>query len=880
MTSESNHRFQQLKQLYDELSNLPDSAKPLRSAELEKTQPVLWQELQSLLEAQWPDILKAHSVADFLPAKPPETLSLPTAGELIDERYRIRDKIGSGARSTVFLGSDERLGNNLVALKFFHQSRGIEQSAIRAEISALARIRHSGVSGMVDAGVWHESTAYLVQQYWQGRTLRERLQDGPIAPAEALRILEKTAEILEAAHRVGVLHLDLKPENIILTGDGEVRVVDFGTAPFSAQTQNGPTGTPGYLAPEQLDGQPSEQSDVYALAKIAAELLDRADRRLRRALQQGWAPEASQRPANPRHFVERLRRAQQPLPRIAWIVAAALGIVLALGLTWSARRENTKSADVAFAQLTSLKGVEFNPVFSPDGNWLYFLQAENPRSPRRIMRRSLRGEVYETVSRQEAHYSNLAISPDNRWLAFAVRDGSLPELILRDMLTGAEKQIYRGYLDSVVFGPDATWLILGLTDENDRLGRIVRLNLRTGRIEDDLHLNGQRYFAGEVGISSDGRKLAFKRRTGPIADELLWVAIDERGQPTGQPTLLVPAEEKLYTPYWSPDGSTIYFLRGNLRQKQLSRVTLAGARQKVPAAGDTLGDLAVCPQTGRIAVVREREDSDVWRVRLPTPPAPGESALERIHPSTAMDAEPRYSPDGQQIAMISDRNGQEQLYLADRRSGDLRQLTRVKQTDKAGVFWLAGRGPLMFARTDLALPGISAIPGEQAAYSVPGGIRVAGVSRDGRWLYTNSEDSTQPNLEKVSLDGTRREAMGAIPAAVVKEGDDGRTIFWAKRSAGDGLYYRRQGGDSHKILPRLVRRNLFAFAQGWLYYVAPDPELGLYAKRVQDAQTVQVLKLDKMPGWGMDVTPDGRELLITLMDYSDADIFLTNAGAW
>lgn len=867
-------RYQKLKQLYDSFGSLPEEARAIYLEELEKKDPVLKAELLDLMEAKWPNLLKAQSVAEFLPTGIDHSLLLPTPGELIDGRYRIRESIGGGATSTVLLGWDEKLGRNPVALKFFHRASRLVNASLEREIAALARISHSGVSGMVDAGQWRGEFNYLVQQYWEGKTLRERLAEGPLEKSLALDILEETAEILEAAHQAGVLHLDLKPENIILTKDKRVRVVDFGAAQFGAQTQGGIVGTPGYQAPEQLEGKPSAKSDVFALARIAGELLDSEHPELRKVLSRGLAVNEAERLARPREFTAAIRVALRPSPYKKYALAGLFIAAALVSLFWMLRWENRSSKLLTFRQFTTQRGVEFNPDFSPDGVWIYFLQAENPRSPRRIMRKSLSDGAEEVVRAEQAHYSNLRLSPDNRWLAFVLRDGDLPELWIREIATGKESSKYRGYLDSLCFGPDSAWMILSVADEIEQRARLARLDLRSGQMEEFPHLNRERSYSGEVDISPDGRKLVFKRRVSKLADELLWVGLDAQGRPLGQPQMLVAAENLLYTPRWDPSGRSIYFMQGDLRRRSLWRTDLRGKRRQIPEAGETMVELAVSWRSSRLAVVRETEDSDLWKVRLPQPPVHRGGVLERVYPSTALDEEPRYSPDGTQIAFISERSGQQQLWVADQITGTLRQVTISARATRGGTYWLKNKGPVMFARTDSNLPFISEVRGAGGLFHVAEGTRVAGTSRDGNWLYINSEDAERQHLERVEIEGGRRESIGRFPAAVVKEANNGRSLYWTKRSAAAGLFHWESGKEHQKVVPRLVRRNLFGLARDWLYFVAQEPEMGVYAQHLKNGKIVQVVKLDQMPGWGLDIAPDGKELVLSLLDYSNSDIYI------
>ncbi len=130
------------------------------------------------------DLLEDGALAEILRGGGTLPTELPKIGEIIGDRYEIEELIGEGSGSHVYLASDQRLGGNQVAVKLIHG--GLEEfqsqrEAVWREIEALARVRHAGVSGLIDEGVWRSIHPYVVMQYWRGRTLREVLREGPVS---------------------------------------------------------------------------------------------------------------------------------------------------------------------------------------------------------------------------------------------------------------------------------------------------------------------------------------------------------------------------------------------------------------------------------------------------------------------------------------------------------------------------------------------------------------------------------------------------------------------------------------------------------------------------------------------------------------------------
>jgi len=209
------------------------------------------------------------------------TLADPLVGKLLEGRYRIDRRIARGGMATVYQALDERL-DRVVAVKVMHP--GLAEDAqflarFTAEARAAARLSSGNVVSVFDQGS-HDGLAFLVMELVQGRTLRDLLHErGRLSPAQALSVLEPVLLALSAAHRAGLVHRDVKPENVLLGDDGSVKVADFGLArAVEAATQTSAAGlligTAAYVAPEQVArGSADERTDVYAAGILLFEML-------------------------------------------------------------------------------------------------------------------------------------------------------------------------------------------------------------------------------------------------------------------------------------------------------------------------------------------------------------------------------------------------------------------------------------------------------------------------------------------------------------------------------------------------------------------------------------------------------------------------------
>jgi tRNA A-37 threonylcarbamoyl transferase component Bud32 len=185
-------------------------------------------------------------------------------------RYEILRRLGSGAMGEVYLARDGALGRE-VAIKRMRPMPGIAielyRARFEAEARALAALRHPAVIAIHDIG-WEGDAPYLVMELVPGGTLRERIEQGPLPPAEVAALGIRIGGALAAAHAAGILHRDVKPANV-LGGPGEWKLADFGIAhvPGEELTLTGQLlGTPAYAAPEALaDGAHSPAADVWGL---------------------------------------------------------------------------------------------------------------------------------------------------------------------------------------------------------------------------------------------------------------------------------------------------------------------------------------------------------------------------------------------------------------------------------------------------------------------------------------------------------------------------------------------------------------------------------------------------------------------------------------
>ncbi len=221
-----------------------------------------------------------------------DTSGPPRTGSrtVLDGRYRVGEVLARGGMSTVHRGTDLRL-DRPVAVKIMEPSLAQDPTFVRRferEARAAARLSHPGIVAVHDQGRDDDGTIFLVLELVEGGTMRDVIREQVrLAPATALTVVEHVLAALRVAHRQGMVHRDVKPENVLVSRSGELKVADFGlvaaawdgAADGSLDTGGSTSddlilGTAAYLAPEQVQhGRTDERSDVYAAGVVLFELL-------------------------------------------------------------------------------------------------------------------------------------------------------------------------------------------------------------------------------------------------------------------------------------------------------------------------------------------------------------------------------------------------------------------------------------------------------------------------------------------------------------------------------------------------------------------------------------------------------------------------------
>ena len=256
------------------------------------------------------------------PARTPEEQGVPPR-RVFAARYEVVSELGRGAMGQVLRAHDLKLGRD-VALKLLAPGASEEQRLrFQQEARAAGALNHPNILDVHDVGE-EKGEPFIVTELLEGETLRTVLSRGPLASRYALELATQLAQGLSAAHAAGIVHRDIKPDNLFITTDGHLKILDFGiaklregSAPTAVRTENGVSfGTPGYMSPEQVEGRPATaRSDIFAFGAVLHEMLAGSGPFNRRT---PWNPRTPSSATRPKRCRPRRLRRLAGWSRVAW----------------------------------------------------------------------------------------------------------------------------------------------------------------------------------------------------------------------------------------------------------------------------------------------------------------------------------------------------------------------------------------------------------------------------------------------------------------------------------------------------------------------------------------------------------------------------------
>jgi serine/threonine protein kinase len=719
-------------------------------------------------------------------------MSLPIGTRL--GPYEIVAPIGSGGMGEVYRARDNRL-NRDVAIKVLPAALARDpdrMARLEQEARAAAALNAPGIVAVHDIGT-HDSASspgqpamYVVMELLEGESLRSRLDAGPMPPRKAAEYAAQIASALAVAHARGIVHRDLKPENLFVTKDGRIKILDFGLAKEMSALRAGASvatgvantaagtvlGTVGYMAPEQVRGEPADaRSDIFALGATLYEMLT-----ARRAFSRGSAVET----------MNAILKEDPPeiAPDLSASIPGALQAILARCLEKRPEDRFHSAHDLALALQAAGSGRATTSGVEP---------VVRQRSPRLAVATGLAAFLVGAIAVALA----LTKRPDV---------SSPPVMSLRQLtdLPGAEI--------NPDISPDGRQILYASEASGNadlyllRVGGGRAINLTQGSPVEDV----------QGSFSPDGEHIAF--RSSREGGGLFVMGA------TGESVKRATASG--YDPSWSPDGTMLAFATEGVRDAY-SRITASelwtvhlesGKTTKLPTGGDAVQP-AWSPGGARIAYW----SNTLGQRDIRTIPAAGGSPVA-VTNDPATDWAPEWSPDGKWLYFVSDRGGSPNLWRVgiDEQSGatrgnpeaitnGIRPLASARFSRDGSRMAVAG-----FERTfELSLYTFNpAKPDKPAPKNV---IRSASLgwcslSRDATWLACTAR-SGQEDLVLLRSDGseTRRLTDDPFKDRIPAWSPDGRTLaFMSTRSGGWELWAIEADGSGLRQLTDLKQRIAWA----------------------------------------------------------------------
>ena len=837
--------------------------------------------------------------------------------------YEIQSPLGAGGMGEVYRARDTRLGRD-VAIKVLPEALANDADRLRRfeqEARTIAALNHPNILGIHDIGA-HDGAPFLVSEFLDGQTLREKLESGPLPVRRAIEYALGIAQGLAAAHEKGIVHRDLKPENVFVTRDGRVKTLDFGLAKLVRPEESHETvvtltspatlpgmvmGTVGYMSPEQVRGEPSDaRADIFSFGAVLYEMLTG-----RRAFKRETTAET---------MTAILREEPPELNDTGWQGPLALQRILVRCLEKNVERRFQSASDLAFA-IESLSGTSTaKSVPQPKSRrtWLPWV----------IAAALLVGTAFWEMVRpaaapanplEKAHFTRVtdfesveaAISPDGRFVAFVSDHDGPFDVWLTQVGTGRLINLTQGKagplpgpLRSVGFSGNGSEIWLGGGDVDMRL----RLMPLTG--------GTLRNFLGEEAVnlawSPDGERIVY--HTFGNGDPIF---VADRDGANARRIFGDQPGVHNHFPTWSPDGRWIYFVHGTPATKEMDlwRIDPAGRNPERLTQRNT--DVAYPTPAGNrtvFYVARDGDGSGPWLWAFDLKRKDSRRASFGLEEYTSVEA----SADGRKlVATISNPvaglwsvpilnrlaeehdvkpftvptvralaprfGGASLFYLSSLGTGD--GLWRLRDGQVAEI-WKGADGAL------LETPAVSRDGGRVAIVlrrsgkrqlhvlsadgaelqSIAEGIDVQGTScwsPDGKWIVTGGSGANGPGLFKIPLEGGPAVRVVAGPALNPVWSPDGSLIVYAGTNVRTfaPLLAVHPDGTSVELPQISVRRS------GERVRFLPDGKSLIYMQGLLASQDFWLLDLASMKSRPLarlqnratmrtfDITGDGKQIV-------------------
>jgi len=843
------------------------------------------------------------------------------AGEDVDH-YTIVGRIGRGASGEVYAARDRELGRT-VALKFLAQTHSGDLSGFIQEARTVSALNHPNIVTVYEF-IQIPGQLAIVMEFIEGASLRSFC--GLPAPLrEVARYGNQIAQALAAAHKAGIVHRDVKPENIIVRPDGYVKLLDFGLARnFQDGGHTRFAGTLRYMSPEQVRGEPTTSgADVFSLglilyelstgvhpfpaenplaaAEAIAERVPVTPSRRHPGLPRQWdhlilamlSKDPASRPAAgqvARSLEEIASVKPYKKMAVAGLVAALLAAVLLLAQWWFRREPEIQ---LTTRPLSGQGGHEGIPALSPDGRHVVYSWKASQSDPVRILLQEVGSDrVTRLPINHKENIGSLTWTPDGKHIGFYTRShDSASFRIINTDGTHEEKvlELSPSTAHDFSWSPDGRLLAFTDFDGSSDTSRIflysfekrqrIQLTRPPARYNSDLN----------PAFSPDGAKIAF-RRVLTMSDSDIWLA-DVRNP--SQVRRLTSNHTRGQAIVWTMDGRAVIASTGIGAESGLwfYPVNAPTSRRRLTEFGMQAWNVTSALHEKRLAWVNALDDTNIWRV-----PISGGSPV-RVVASAVIDNDVNCSPSGL-LAFRSERSGESEVWMSDAEGNSPARVTNLSGFSGSPRWSPDGRRIVFDSRLRNGNPQIfvvdcepermqCGVPMQLTHESMPNAL--PNWSADGRDIYFASQRTNNWQIWKVSATGGTPIQVTTKGGYFAYESPDGQTLYYSRlgKPGIQGVWRKSlNGAPSADDEGTMVLPLVYAATATWvlsgneIFYetllsdVRPSAiwafDLTTGQKRIIHAAS------DKPFARGLSVSPDRRFVYFVQTDRSESNVIVAD----
>ncbi len=670
--------------------------------------------------------------------------------------FKILSKLGEGGMGVVYKAEDTKL-ERTVAIKFLPREVAVQEEAkerFKIEAKAAAALNHPNIATIHQIEEVGENT-FIVMEFVEGQNLRQLLQaQGVISMDDVINFAIQIAEGLQAAHQKGIIHRDIKSANIMITENGQVKIMDFGLAKLPSEMQFTKTGTTigtiAYLSPEQahdgvaidhrtdiwsfgvvlyeiLAGQlpfrgGHEMAIMYAIMNKAPEpipgLPESAAGKLQAVITKTLEKDKERRYQNIADLLKDLRRETKTSPEIITAktlkktnipkraivltaIVALVGVLATFILLSTLQNQRQRSVPLSVRALTTFEAFEAFPSWSPDGSQIVFGDTRYGSVDIFVM--SLGGGEPRRITETPYDEVNSRWSRDGTKIAFLSDRGNGTTIYWIPPTGGAERKITETHLPyferwdpavhalgAMPWSPDSKELVFSRIQPTGEIALWI-VNLETAG---EKQITYPPKGAEDLNPcwSWNGKWIAFNREAGGNC-HLIVQRVDG-----AETRILVKGEHHYHAPSWSPNDDKIAMFSNRSGTFNIWEIDIDSGDPYQLTTGAGMDSKPVYSQKGDIVYTLANHKVNLYLGGVNAPA----SEHRQLTSGTLDDFFPRLSPDGKKAVFQSSRTGNDEIWLLDLESGSQLQLTNHPAMDRIPD-WSPDGGTIVFASNRLGL---------------------------------------------------------------------------------------------------------------------------------------------------------------------------------